>query len=59
MEVVIQCVSGKRLEIDCTGLLLWFVMSLDWELLFTINRSFIFLDTIPFMSARAQSKAMS
>lgn len=50
--------SGKRLEIDCTGLLLWFVMSLDWELLFTINRSFIFLDTIPFMSARAQSKVM-
>lgn len=51
--------SGKRLEIACTGLLLWFVMSLDWEPLFTINRSLIFLDKIPFMSARAQSKVMS
>lgn len=31
--------SGKWLGIDCTGLLHWFVMSLDWMLLLTINRT--------------------
>lgn len=31
--------SGKWLGIDCTGLLHWFVVRLDWVLLLTINRS--------------------